>query len=186
MKTKTSLIIIAALLISICATACQTSMTTKNNAVNQPEIKTANNTIQPEVKRAASENQSKTAGTETGKSSTGLPSTPTDVYKTAFAARENKDVSGLKKVLSKKMLDFFTDIGKFEQKTLDEELKQLTNAPQAATAEVRSEKISGDKATLEYLDEKGNWKTMDFVKESDGWKMTLPDKKSPFTESAEK
>jgi hypothetical protein len=80
----------------------------------------------------------------------------------------------LKRVLSKEMLGFLEDIGKSEQKTLDDELKDLCAAPQAPTAEVRNEKISGDNATLEYLDEKGKWSLMGFVKEGDDWKMTLP------------
>jgi hypothetical protein len=65
-------------------------------------------------------------------------------------------------------------MGKAEQKTLDDELKELCAAPQATTAEAGNEKITGDHATLEYLDEKGKWSAMGFVKEGDDWKMTLP------------
>ncbi len=49
---------------------------------------------------------------------------------------------------------------------------------QAATAEVRNEKITGETATLEYLDETGKWKVMDFIKEGSDWKMTIPDAKT--------
>jgi len=64
-------------------------------------------------------------------------------------------------------------IGKEEQKTLDDQLRELSERPQAPTAETRNEEISGDRATLEYLNERGQWVTMDFVKEGDGWKIGL-------------
>jgi hypothetical protein len=78
----------------------------------------------------------------------------------------------LKKVMSKDALEFFTMMG--DSKSPDEGLRQLMERPQAATAETRSEKINGDKATLEFLDEKGDWEPMDFVKEGGDWKLTIP------------
>lgn len=50
---------------------------------------------------------------------------------------------------------------------------ELCEKPQAATAEARNEKINGDKATIEYLDEKGGWSPMEFVKENGQWKLTI-------------
>ena len=55
----------------------------------------------------------------------------------------------------------------------------MFDRPQAKTAEVRNEKITGNTAILEYLDEDGNWKRMDFVKEGSDWKMTMPKADSP-------
>ncbi|HEY9504230.1 MAG TPA: hypothetical protein VIR01_21500 [Pyrinomonadaceae bacterium] len=104
----------------------------------------------------------------------GSLATPTDAYKFAYAARQNKDLAGLKRVLSKDALEFLTEIGKEEKKTLDDQLKTLTERPQAAKPETRNEKITGNQATLEYLDEKGKWQTMDFVKDGNDWRIGLP------------
>ncbi len=76
--------------------------------------------------------------------------------------------------MSKDALEFFTMMGKEEGKTLDDGLKDLIERPLAKTAETRNEKIDGDKATLEYLDEKGGWSPMDFIKEDGAWKLTIP------------
>lgn len=118
------------------------------------------------------------AGTSIG---TGSLATPTEAYKTAFEIRQRKDGPGLKKVLSKEILEFFAEIGGLEKRSLDEMLQELAEKPQAATPEVRSEKISGDRAIIEYRDEKGEWKEMDFVKEDGGWKLTLPKADGPVT-----
>jgi len=108
--------------------------------------------------------------------STTSTATPTDAYKAAYAARKNKDVPGLKKLMSKDIIEFFTEIGGAGEKkqTVDELLMELCEKPQAPTAEARNEKIDGDHATIEYLDEKGDWSTMDFIKEGGGWKLTIP------------
>lgn len=119
---------------------------------------------------------------ETVKSSVGSLASPTDAYKTAFIARQKKDIEGLKRVLSKKMFKFLTDTGKTENKTLDDQLKELTKIPQAQIALTRDEKIYDDEATLEYLDENGKWIEMSFVKENGEWKLTLPGEHLPITE----
>lgn len=107
--------------------------------------------------------------------------TPTDAYKAAYAARKKKDVPGLKKLMSKDIIEFFTEIGGAGDKkqTIDELLMELCEKPQAPTAEARNEKIDGEYATIEYLDEKGDWSTMDFVKEGGGWKLTIPKMDKP-------
>ncbi|GEM_PF-3350298 len=152
-------------------TACHVSSAPTPGSANQPAVKTAPATNQPAATKL-----------ETDGSSSGSLASPTQAYQTAYAARQKKDLEGLKRVLSKRMLEFFTDIGKSEQKTLDDELKELLDAPQAPTAETRNEKITGNNATLEYLDEKGKWSLMGFVKEGDDWKMTLPHTPAPVIE----
>jgi hypothetical protein len=104
----------------------------------------------------------------------GSLATPSDAYRTAYALREKKDVEGLKKVMSKDVLEFLTMMGEDEKKTLNDQISEIFIKPQAKTPEVRNEKISGDRASVEYLDEDGKWKTMDFVKEDGVWKMGLP------------
>jgi len=143
--------------------------------VNQPAANTTANSNQPEADKP-----------ETEKPTVGTLATPTDAYKAAYSARQKKDIEGLKKVLSKDALEFFTIMGKDDGKTLDDGLKQLAERPQAATAEVRSEKITGDTATLEFLDEKGKWSPMDFVKEGGEWKLTIPKANMPIGEDTNK
>lgn len=110
-------------------------------------------------------------------SAAGSLATPTEAYRTAYAARKNKDVKQLKRVLSKDMLEFFAVIGEADTKTIDDALMQLAEKPQGATSETRGEKITGERAMLEYKDEQEKWKTMDFVKEGGEWKLTMPARK---------
>jgi hypothetical protein len=150
------------------ATACQTAPVSSNGNASPS---TTNNAAQT----ATNTNQPEAAKTEDGTASAaGSLATPADAYRTGYTARQKKDIAGLKRVLSKEALQFLTEVGKDEQKTLDDQLKALADRPQAATAETRNEKITGDRATLEYLNEKGNWVTMDFVKEGSDWKIGLP------------
>ncbi|MGD9561569.1 MAG: hypothetical protein AB7F88_04640 [Pyrinomonadaceae bacterium] len=104
----------------------------------------------------------------------GSLATPTEAYRTSFAIRQRKDGQALKRVLSKEIIEFFTEMGKASGKSLDQMLQEIAEKPQAATPEVRNEKITGDRAILEYKDEKGEWKEMDFQKEGSEWKLTLP------------
>jgi hypothetical protein len=80
----------------------------------------------------------------------------------------------LKRVFAKDALAFLKDMGGIEKKTLDDMLKELMEKPQAATPDTRNEKINGNRATLEYLDEEGKWSTMDFSKEGNDWKIDIP------------
>lgn len=100
----------------------------------------------------------------------------TDAYKAAHAARKNHDIAALKKLMSKDILEFMTELGKADEKkklSLDEMLRDMSESPQAPTAEARNEKINGNTATIEYLDENGKWRTMDLVKEDGVWKLTI-------------
>ena len=106
--------------------------------------------------------------------SSGSLATPTDAYRAAHGLRASKDIQGLKRVLSKDILEFFTEMGKLENKSLDEMLLELCLKPQAATPESRNEKVTGERGIIEYKDENGEWKEMDFVKENGEWKLTLP------------
>lgn len=178
MKTINSLILTAILLAACLTAACRNDVAAVNTTANRAQTDTAKNAVQPTNTTApVNTNKSEAKPDDAGKSPADSMATPTETYKTAFAARQNKDVKALKKVLSKEILEFFAEIGSAEQKSLDDQLKTLADKKQAATVEVKNEKISGGKATLEYLDENGNWKTMDFVKESGVWKITFPDMK---------
>ena len=156
------------------ASACQVSPESKNTAANPPVVKSTANANQP-----ASMEPDKAA-------SAGSLATPSEAYKAAYTARQKKDIEGLKRVLSQELLGFLTEIAQADKKTVDDQLKELVAQPQAGTAESRNEKITGDTATLEYLSETGKWSTMDFVKEGNDWKLTLPNAKASPREDMKK
>jgi hypothetical protein len=147
----------AAFVIFISAAACQ--QTVSNNS-------TANNTIINTTSKASNS----AANTDTAIVSA---NSPTAAYIAAYNARKNKDIPALRALLSKDIIEFFKIMGEEDKKSVDDMLKELADRPQAATAEARNEKINGDKATIEYLDEDGKWTPMDLVKEDGVWKLTL-------------
>ncbi len=106
---------------------------------------------------------------------TGSLATPSDAFRKAWDLRNKKDVEGFKAILSKDVLDFFSEMGEADGKTADDMIRELMNQPQAPTAEVRNEKIRGDRAVVEYKDGEAAWKTMDFVKVGNEWKLTIPE-----------
>jgi hypothetical protein len=75
--------------------------------------------------------------------------------------------------MSKNTLDMLDKLAKGQNKSVDEMLKASHEAmPPPATFDTRNEKIDGDKATLEVnQDGKGNWQTVNFVKEDGQWKL---------------
>ena len=168
MRTNTNLIRMTAILLALGVSAgCQTKTESKITTMNQPAAQMANTATKPNITK-----------TEVDKFvAAGSLRSPTEVYKTAYIVRETKDVNGLKKILSKRLLEFLSETAKSENKTLDDYLTELVAQPQAATAESRNERIVGDLAALEYLDENGKWILMGFAREDGDWKMTIPDTK---------
>jgi hypothetical protein len=166
-RVNRSVFVLAVVCVMALATSCQRAAgpgnSNSSNAVANTSTQ-ANANAKPEAARTG----------ESPSSSGGSLATPGESYKTAYAARRDKDIAGLKRVLSKEVLDFMTEMGKEEKKTLDDQLRELTERPQAATAESRNEKIEGEHASLEYLNESGAWSTMDFIKEGNDWKITIP------------
>jgi hypothetical protein len=170
-KTITKSIILTACLSAAAATGCPTAPVANgpgnNQAVNTNTPKPPDNAPSPEAEKTK------------GDQPAGSLATPTEAYKAAFAIRQRKDAQALKRVLSKEIIEFFTEMGKVEGRSLDQMLQELAEKPQAATAETRNERITGNRAVLEYKDEKGEWKEMDFEKEGGEWKLTLPKAETP-------
>ena len=163
---KIKLISFAAIIfVAIGLAGCQ--KTDSNNSA-------ANNTNKTVANTNSAANTTATSAANTDSGSVGSLATPTDAYKTAYDCRKRKDIDCLKKVMSKDILDFLKMMDEDDKKSLDDMLNELCDRPQAATAEARNEKIDGDSATLEYLDQDGKWKTMDFEKVSSEWKMGAP------------
>ena len=144
--------------------ASKTDVTMSNSNANQP-VANANTNV----------NASAVTNSATS-SSAGSLATPSDAYRTAYALREKKDLEGMKKIMTKDVLDFLTMIGETEKKSLDDEIRSMFDEPQAKTPETRNEKITGDRATIEYLDVNGEWSVMDFEKVGNEWKLGLPAK----------
>ena len=168
------------LLVFASTMACKVSPEQKNTATVKPVVDNANSVRPTEAIKSET---TKPAATEaTG----GSLATPTETYKTACAARRKKDIAGLKHVLSKDLLGFFKEMGEAEKKTLDESLSEMMNQPMSPTDECRNEQINGETATLEYLNDKGKWSQMDFIKEGSDWKMTFPKAGAPMTRDMQK
>ncbi len=152
--------------------ACQPAANT--NTANTAANKTPANTSAANVSGNANTTTAPpTAGTK------GSYASPSDAYHTAYDARKQCDKPTLKRVISKDMIDFLTEIGQADEKdkkSLDDMLQDLCDRPQAPNGDIRNEKITGDIATLEYQDETGKWRMMDFVKENGDWKLTMPKK----------
>lgn len=168
MITHRSTLFLVGLAMIVSSIACQKTAPGNSNANTAPASSpAAANTSTPTQSEAKPE-------TAPATDSAFSLATPTDAYKTGYAARKNKDIATLKRVMSKDALGFLTDMAEIDKKTLDDLLKDLTEKPQAATPETRNLKITGNRATLEYLDEEGKWTTMDFSKEGSDWKIDLP------------
>jgi len=167
---KTILAAAFATVLTMAGTGCRQDVQ-KNAPANGAETRSGSN--------VTTANQAATStGTVADTVPAGSLATPTEAYKAAYFFRQRRDIDGLKKVISKDVLDFLTEIGKADNKSLDDMLREMTEEPPAGTPEFRNEKITGERATLEYKDDDGAWKTMDLVNEGGDWKLTLPEKGS--------
>jgi hypothetical protein len=81
----------------------------------------------------------------------------------------------MKKSLSKGTLDMFDKLGKAQNKSTDDLLKDVDKDDKSEKMpETRNEKITGDTATLEVKNDKTEkWDTLPFVKENGKWKIAL-------------
>jgi len=159
-------IIIAALfVIAALSSGCQSAVgTTSSNSTTTSNTNTA--------KPAEPKKEEPVASTDPVV--TGSLATPAEAYKTAYELRKNRDIAGLKKIMSKDMQEFLTMMAEDEKKSLDVIIKEMCDKPQADKAATRNEKIKGDRAEIEYLTETGSWKTMDFEKVDGKWLLSLP------------
>lgn len=164
MKRRQHILIIAALVATaLAATACSQTATNSNNA------NTATNT-----------STTRTANTTTT-TSTSTSNSPAGVLQASFEAAKRKDVAAFKRsIASADMKELEEAVNKGGQ-NLDDLLKQQLERPETPMPdklETRNEKIDGEKATVEYKDVRGTWKTANFVKEGGDWKIKLDDAKA--------
>jgi hypothetical protein len=159
-RSKYLLFIAAAALLIGCQKAANTTSETTTNTNSGAAI--------------SSSNSAGIAGNASTSDTGDVNGTPTEVYKAAYTARKNCDMAGLKKVLANEFLTYIGKMAKMDKKSLDDELKEICEEPQAPTAQARNEKIDGNRASIEYLDEDGQWRPMDFIREDAAWKLSLP------------
>ena len=100
-------------------------------------------------------------------------SSPTATAKAFYDAAKSRDAQAIKNTMSKGSLEMMEKFAKMQNKSLDDALKEPSSSPPPGTFESRNEKITGDTATLEVKDEKGNWESIPFVKEDGSWKIAL-------------
>lgn len=172
MKTINLILVIITLTV-IALTGCQKNAASENKTVNENTNKTVSNANQNTANKPETNSNATDVPKAETKSSSVSASTPTEAYKSAYAARKNKDIETLKKLIAKDMFEFFEILGEGKENPVDAGLKELCEMPQGPTDEVRNEKITGDKATLQILDKDSKWITADFVKEDGIWKMTI-------------
>ena len=164
MRSSISILIVALIAMSFaCSKAANVSTSNANSNSNASANSTTANANKPEPAATAA----------TDSNPTGSLATPTEAYNFAYAMREKKDLAGMKRVLSKDVQEFLTMMAE-DGKTLDDQIKEMFDKPKSKSSDSRNEKINGDRATIEYLDDEGAWKIMDFVKEDGEWKMALP------------
>jgi hypothetical protein len=163
MKRRRSILLGAALLAAVTfgLAACSKTATNSNNSnatTNTTNTGTANSTTTP--------------------TTTSNASSPTDVLKQSYDAAKRKDVAGFKKTIASADLKQIEEILKRSGKTLDDSFREQLehpDAPMPDTLETRDEKINGDKATVEYKNVQGTWKTASLIKENGEWKIKLND-----------
>jgi hypothetical protein len=172
-KAGRKFVLVLVIAVVVWSSACQKTAPNSANANSAPANTSSSSAPTPNVTNSANQPTATPVVLQTSTTTISL-ATPTDTYKTGYNARKNKDVATLKRVFAKDVLDFLTEMGQAEKKSLDDQLKELTEKPQADSSETRNEKIDGNRATLEYLNEKGSWTTMDFSREGNEWKIDLP------------
>ena len=161
----TFIILVILFIIAALTSGCQNASSTSAKPDAVPPV----NTAKPDEPRPADPKPA-----EPTSSTVGSLATPTEAYKTAYELRKNKDVAGLKAIMSDDIKEFLTMMGEADKKSLDDMIREMFEKPQADRAETRNEKMKGDTATVEYLTEKGDWKTMDFEKVGGKWLMGFP------------
>ncbi len=101
-------------------------------------------------------------------------STPTELFKNFYTAARDKDVAGLKSMMSRAALADTEREAKKRGQSLDDFLAAQGQYFPPNMPEIRNEKVEGDKATLEFRREgAANWSTAWFVKEDGEWKVSF-------------
>ncbi|MCD9186170.1 MAG: hypothetical protein LUM44_07040 [Pyrinomonadaceae bacterium] len=145
-------------------TACSSSQPA-NTATNSTVNPTANSTTST---NAATVNTGQTAPPKVAAQS------PTDAMKALNEASKTNDVAAIKGLISKGTIALLEESAKEKQTTVDELLQRDDSMPFEDIPEMRNEKITGDKATLEIKNTlSGEYSTVPFVKEDGSWRIAF-------------
>jgi hypothetical protein len=111
------------------------------------------------------------------KGNAGGQSSPTEAYKTLYAAVKRKDSAGIKKVLSKATIEFMTAAAQMQKKTFDEViangLSESTFSP--TLPQLCQERVKGNMGGLEVKRTDGKWEDLPFIQEDGEWKLAVGD-----------
>lgn len=125
----------------------------------------------------SSSNSSATANTTTAPpAAKPVAATPTETTRHLFDAMKSKDLAALKGFFTRKVLAVMQAEAKRQNKSLDDVLMGFIDAtPVPATFNARNEKIEGEHASVETMDDEGHYSPIEFVKEDGAWKLALDD-----------
>lgn len=134
--------------------------------------------VDPKPDTTTAEKKDETKPETKPETSDAATKSPTEVVKAFIQAYKDKDVEGMKKIVSKKSLDEMEKSAKEGKMTLDEALKKFMeiDLPFKGDPEFRNEKIDGDKATVEIKVE-DKWEPTPLVKEDGQWKFDFEEQK---------
>lgn len=142
-----------ALAFAACGGGASSTETAKTNQTNSAPPQTKNETKTASVKQ----------------------STPTAAGESFYNAVKAKDKTAFRQLMSKDSMEILNAAAQEKKMTVDDLLDKefFVNAEMPAKLEQRNEKITGDRATIEIKDDKGEWSPMTFVKEGGVWKVSL-------------
>lgn len=103
--------------------------------------------------------------------------TPTEAYKSLYAAVKSKNVEDIKAQMSKETIAFVESVSGMQQKQPADVFKNgLTETTFAEKLPaVRNERVKGSMGALEVQSPKGNWEDLPFVLEDGRWKLAVGD-----------
>lgn len=163
MKIHFLTILISAFIFTSCSSSCGSSQQANSTA------NTATN-----LSNAATSANSQTANASQPGAPKVIAQSPTEVMNALNEAAKTSDTATIKALISKGTLALLEESARQQKTTVDELLKRDQSVPFEETPEIRNEKITGDKATLELKNTlSGQYSTVPFVREDGSWKIAL-------------
>jgi len=138
---------------------------------SQPANTAANSTANSSVNSTVSTNTANSVQSAPPKV---IAQSPTEAMKALNEASKTNDAAAIKGLVSKGTLALLEESAKEKNTTIDELLQRDDSMPFEEIPEMRNEKITGDKATLEIKNTlSGQYSTIPFVKEDGSWRIAF-------------
>ena len=116
-----------------------------------------------------------TNNNNTSVAATTTAQTPTEAYKSLYAAVKSKNTDAIKHNMSKTTQEFAEAMAQMQKKTPEEMYKngliESTMSPNLPP--LRDERVKGNFAGVEVQNPDGKWQDVPFVKEDGGWKLAV-------------